>query len=77
MCIPRIPPLPQFKVTRDPIWITAQNTGPYQVLLQARPSIPISITTWYDHWCEVFYVPILKNATSVAIPSWVYTAQAA
>lgn len=70
--VPSLPPLPGYQQTRDPIWIVNQAGGPYQVLLQTRPDISLTISTWYDHWCEVFYVPILLNATSVAIPAWIY-----
>lgn len=70
--VPAIPPLPTYEITREPIWITSQAGGPYYVLLQRRPEMGISLTTWYDHWCEVFYVPITQSATSFAVPSWVY-----
>ena len=70
--VPSIPPLPTYKITREPIWITSQKGSPFYVLLQQRPEMSISLTTWYDHWCEVFYVPILEQATSFAVPSWVY-----
>ena len=75
--VPSVPPLPGYRTTRQPLWITGAGGAPWQVLLQPRPEVSIGITTWYDHWCEVFYVPILKNATAVAVPSWVYNATAA
>lgn len=69
--VPAIPPLPGYRTTRSPIWITSAAGGPFSVLLQARPDVSTSLTTWYDHWCEVFYVPILMNATALGVPSWV------
>lgn len=75
--VPSLPPILDYTVTRAPIWIASEGNSPWYVLLQYRPEIPLSVSTWYDHWCEVFYVPILLNATSISIPSWIYDAQAA
>lgn len=75
--VPSTPPLAGYRTTRQPIWITGAGGAPWNVLLQVRPEVALGVTTWYDHWCQVFYVPILKNATAVAVPSWVYNATAA
>ena len=69
--VPATPPLAGYRTTRNPIWITSEGGGPYVVLMSPRPDTGTKVTTWYDHWCEVFYVPILKNATAVSIPQWV------
>ena len=69
--VPATPPLIGYRTTRQSIWITRQLNGPYSVLLNPRPDVDLKETTWYDHWCEVFYVPILQNATTVGIPNWV------
>jgi len=71
--VPAIPPLGGYRTTRNPVWITSEAGGPFWVLLQDRPDMSTAVTTWYDHWCEVFYVPILRNATSFSVPSWVYS----
>jgi predicted lipase len=76
--VPTIPPLSGYRTTREPIWITRQGAdGPFYVLLEPRPDIALGITTWYDHWCEALYIPVLRNASSVAVPNWVYAAPAA
>jgi hypothetical protein len=59
----------------QPIWITRQLDGPYSVLLNPRPDVTLAETTWYDHWCEVFYYPILRSATTVGVPNWVINYQ--
>ncbi|KAL4538405.1 hypothetical protein Ndes2526B_g03291 [Nannochloris sp. 'desiccata'] len=73
--VPAVPPLPGYVYTRQPIWITRQLNGNFSVLLNPRPDVSLSETTWYDHWCEVFYYPILQNATSIGVPNWVITYQ--
>lgn len=75
--VPAIPPLPGYVYTRQPIWITRQLNGNYSVLLNPRPEVSLSETTWYDHWCEVFYYPILQNATTIGVPNWILDYQEA
>jgi len=75
--VPTIPPLPGYRTTREPIWITREGTGPFYVLLEPRPEMDFSYTTWYDHWCEALYIPVLRDASAVSVPNWVYTASAA
>lgn len=75
--VPSLPPILDYTVTRAPIWIASENNSPWYVLLQYRPEISLSVSTWYDHWCEVFYVPILLNATNLSVPSWIYDAGSA
>ncbi|KAG7673157.1 hypothetical protein Ndes2526B_g03427 [Nannochloris sp. 'desiccata'] len=76
--VPAIPPLAGYRTTREPIWITREGTdGPFYVLLEPRPEMDLGITTWYDHWCEALYIPVLRDALAVAVPNWVYAAPAA
>ncbi len=76
--VPAIPPLSGYRTTREPLWITRQGAdGPFYILLEQRPEIALGLTTWYDHWCEALYIPVLRNATSVSVPNWVYNAAAA
>ena len=76
--VPAIPPLPGYRATREPIWITRQGAdGPFYVLLEPRPEVDLGVTTWYDHWCEALYIPVLKNASAIAIPNWVYNVSVA
>jgi len=75
--VPSIPPLAGYRTTREPIWITRQGDGPFYVLLEPRPEVDLGITTWYDHWCEALYIPVLRDARALAVPNWVYSASAA
>jgi len=68
--VPAIPPLPGYRTTRNPVWIVRQGEEPFSVLLQDRPDMGARVTTWYDHWCDAFYVPLLMNATNVVMPEW-------
>ena len=49
--VPSLPPLPGYRTTRQPVWVTSAGGGGgggenYVTLLQPRPDIDLDLTTW-------------------------------
>lgn len=67
--VPAIPPLAEYVPVPGTIWVLEDA-----ILLESRPPYPLGVTTWEDHDCERYYVPLLYNATGVEVPAYVFVA---
>lgn len=71
--VPAIPPFDSYIMTRRPLWIAKEDGSPYYVILTDRPPVKTSVSSWYCHWSEVFYVPITNQTQSITIPQWIHS----